>query len=82
MDLPRGHRRSLVAIFGDLTLVKETLTFTSSQAPLPALTTMAIAPGAAEMRPRMQIRSSVGSKIRKWLGLDKKPAGKLQGTGA
>jgi len=30
----------------------------------------------------MQIRSSVGSKIRKWLGLDKKPAGKLQGTGA
>jgi hypothetical protein len=30
----------------------------------------------------MQVLNSLGSKIRKWLGLDRKPAGKLHGTGA
>ena len=47
-----------------------------------ALTALAIAPGAAEMRWLMQVMLSLVAKVRKWLGLGKKPDRVPYGMGA
>ena len=44
---------------------------------LSALTTLAIAPRAAESEASMQVTRSWAKKIRKWLGLDKKSPDKV-----
>ena len=53
-----------------------------SVASLTALTALAIAPRAAEERVLMQVMRNLAAKIRKWLGLGKRPAGMPFGTGA
>ena len=47
---------------------------------LSALTAPAIAPRAAESEVLMQVMRNLAAKIRKWLGLDRKPVGEPQGT--
>jgi hypothetical protein len=46
------------------------------------LTAVAIALRAAEARWLMQVLRSLAGKIRKWLGLDKKPVGTPYGAGS
>lgn len=47
-----------------------------------ALTAVAIAPRAAEVRWLMQVLRSLADKIRRWLGLAKRPVRMPYGTGS
>jgi hypothetical protein len=53
-----------------------------TQASLFALTALAIAPGVAETRWLMKAMRSLAAKIRKWLGLGRKPDRVPHGIGA
>jgi len=79
---PGGHRRSRTATFGRSESRQGAARIGSSRASLPALTAMVDRARSGGNEVLMQVLSSFGRKLRKWLGLDKQPAGKLHGTGA
>jgi len=77
---PHEHRDDPVPARRDC--VRRTATIVVPRASLLALTSLATAPEGGGSEVPMQIRRSLSAKIRKWLGLGKRPTKAPYGAGA